>query len=401
MTVGRIAALVFFWFSALSVAPSAADAQTRATTGDLAGRISDPSHAVLPGVSVTATNADTGLVRTATTDAEGRFLIPVLPPGAYTVRAELAGFAPQTLERVLVTLGSAVELDVTLTLASLAEAVVVQGDAPMVDPHRTQISTTIETTQIQNLPANIRNFFSQEAVREFQVLTHSYSAEFGKASGGVVNIVTKSGTNTPSGSAFGFFRDESLNAKEHFEQFNPAGDRIDRDKAPYGQKQFGGTFGGPIQKDRMFFFGSFERLDIDASNFVTIDDAAPIRHPFTGATLGTAAGILRAAGFPIDTGNVPYAQRSNQSLAKIDRQVGSSGSLAVRYNTATTLNGNIEPFGGLVARSRSATLDSTDHVFAASHTLIASQKLVNEARGLVAYQSGPPRCQGSPSPSPP
>jgi hypothetical protein len=451
MTVGRLAVIAL----AASLAPSAAAAQTRATAGDLAGRIADPSRAVLPGVSVAATNTDTGLVRTATTDEQGRFQIPALPPGVYTVRAELAGFAPQTLERVLVTLGSAVELDLTMTLASLSEAVVVQGDTPMVDPHRTQVSTTIETTQIQHLPTNGRNFisfaaitpgvtldrtpqqgasatsgltfagqrarsnnitvdgldnndsvvgavravFSQEAVREFQVLTHSYSAEFGKASGGVVNIVTRSGTNRPSGSAFGFFRDEALNAKEHFEQFNPAGDRIDREKAPYGQKQFGGTFGGPLQKDRMFFFGSFERLDIDANNFVTIDDTTPVSHPILAVVLGTPASLLRAAGFPIDTGNVPYAQRSNQFLAKIDRQIGASGSLAVRYNTATTLNENIEPFGGLTARSRSATLDSTDHMAAASHTLIASQTLVNEARVLVAYRdqivrSNDPTCDG-------
>jgi hypothetical protein len=439
------------------IAPGSADAaaQTRATTGDIAGRIADASNAVLPGVSVTAANTETGLVRTVVSDAQGRFLIPALPPGSYTVRAELAGFAPKTLERVLVTLGSAVDLDVTLTVASLTEAVVVRGESPMVDPHRTQVSTTIETAQIQHLPTNGRNFisfaaitpavtldrtpqqgasatsgltfagqrarsnnitvdgldnndsvvgavravFSQEAVREFQVLTHSYSAEFGKASGGVVNIVTKSGTNTLSGAAFGFFRDEALNAKEHFEQFNPAGDPIDREKAPFGQKQFGGTFGGPLQKDRMFFFGSFERLDIDANNFVTIDDTTPVRHPFTGGTLGTAAGILRAAGFPVDTGNVPYAQRSNQFLAKLDRQIGDTGSLAVRYNMATTFNENIEPFGGLVARSRAATLDSTDHMGAASHTLIASQKLVNEARVLVAYRdqivrSNDPLCDG-------
>src|SRR5213078_4354529 len=93
---------------------------------------------------------------------------------------------------------------------------------------------------------SVRATFSQEAVREFQVVTNSYSAEFGKASGGVVNIVTKSGTNTPSGNAFVFFRDDALNSKEYFERFTPAGQPIDRAKAPYGQKQFGGTLGGPI-----------------------------------------------------------------------------------------------------------------------------------------------------------
>src|SRR5262249_35497488 len=113
----------------------------------------------------------------------------------------------------------------------------------------------------------IREAFSQEAVEEFQVLTNAYSAEFGKASGGVVNIVTKSGTNTSSGTAFMYVRDETLNAKGYFERFDPAGNPIDRPKAPYGRKQFGATLGGPIRKDRLFYFASFERLDIQASNF--------------------------------------------------------------------------------------------------------------------------------------
>ena len=127
------------------------------------------------------------------------------------------------------------------------------------------------TTTIRSI-GSVRATFSQEAVREFQVLTNSYSAEFGKASGGVVNIVTKSGTNTMAGNVFFFVRDDALNAKDHFERFDPAGQPIDREKAPYGQKQYGATLGGPIKRDRTFYFLSFERLDIAANNFVTIDD---------------------------------------------------------------------------------------------------------------------------------
>ena len=154
--------------------------------------------------------------------------------------------------------------------------------------------------------------FSQEAVREFQVVTNSYSAEFGKASGGVVNIITKSGTNKLAGDAFYFFRDSALNSKAYFERFTPSGHPVERDKAPFGQKQFGGTVGGPIQRDRTFFFGSFERVDIDDNNFVTIDDTTPIL--LSGQPIGTVAGILRGAGFPVETGQVPYAVKSNQLL---------------------------------------------------------------------------------------
>ena len=105
----------------------------------------------------------------------------------------------------------------------------------------------------------VRAVFSQEAIREFQVLTDSYSAEFGKASGGVVNIVTKSGTNTVHGNAFYYFRDKSLNAKNYFDQFDVFGNPVNLEKAPFNQQQWGATLGGPAKKDRSFFFASFER----------------------------------------------------------------------------------------------------------------------------------------------
>ena len=239
--------------------------------------------------------------------------------------------------------------------------------------------------------------FSQEAVREFQVVTNSYSAEFGKASGGVVNIITKSGTNTPSGNAFFFFRDSALNSKSYFERFTPAGDPITRDKAPYGQEQFGATFGGPIQKDRTFIFGSYERLDIDASNFVVIDDTTPVL--LFGQPIGTAAGILRAAGFPVETGDVPYAVQSNQLLVKVDRHLTANHQGSLRYNYADALNENIEPWGGLVARSRGAVRDSVDNMLAASHMAVLSSKIVNELRVQFARRdqtvdSLDPNCNG-------
>ena len=262
--------------------------QTRATTADLGGTIVDQSSAVLPGATVTAQNVDTNQARSAMTDERGHFLIPALPPGTYDVRAELQGFAPRTLEDVVLTLGSLLDVRLSLNVAGGQEIVLVAGDAPVIDPQRTVVSSVISQEQIQHLPINGRNFigfsllapgvatdrtpqqgasgtsglsfagqrarsnnitvdgldnndstigsvratFSQEAVREFQVLTNSFSAEFGKASGGVVNIVTKSGTNTTAGNLFFFLRDGALNSKDHFERFNPAGQAIDREKAP-------------------------------------------------------------------------------------------------------------------------------------------------------------------------
>jgi hypothetical protein len=440
-------------FVVVMLAARGSAAQTRATSADLGGVVYDQSRAVLSGAAVMATNTETNQTRATTTDSLGRFTIPALPPGVYLVKAEHAGFTSQSLPAVLLQLGTQVALEFTLGVASLTEEVTVAASAPIVDREQTAVATTITQPQINNLPINGRDFlsfsvitpavtrdntpqqgasatsgltfagqrarsnnitvdgldnndivvgsvratFSQEAVREFQVVANSYSAEFGKASGGIVNIVTKSGTNTPSGNAFLFFRDSALNSKEYFEQFTPAGDPISRDKATYNQKQFGGIFGGPIRKDKTFFFGSFERLDVKTNNFVTIDDSTPLT--LFGQPLGTAAAVLRRAGFPVDTGNVPYVARSNQGLLKVDHQISSNHLLAVRYNYAGGLNENIEPWGGLVAKSRGAALDNTDHMLAASHTAVSASAVVNELRVQFARRdqqvySLDPNCGG-------
>ena len=291
---------------ALLAAPASA-AQTRPTTADIAGIVYDQSGAVLPGATVTAGNTETNQTRSVMTDEVGRFAVPALAPGVYTVRAELPGFSSQTQQEVVLRLGTHVALEFTLTLASTAEQITVVASA--LDAFQTAVASVVAQQQINSLPINGRNFisfsvitpgvtndntpqqgasatsgltfagqrarsnnitvdgldnndivvgsvratFSQEAVREFQVITNSYSAEYGKASGGVVNIVTKSGTNVASGNGFLFFRDAGLNSKEYFERFTPAGAAIDRPKAAYSQKQFGAIAGGPIRKDKTFF----------------------------------------------------------------------------------------------------------------------------------------------------
>jgi hypothetical protein len=232
---------------------------------------------------------------------------------------------------------------------------------------------------------SVRATFSQEAVREFQVLTNSYSAEFGKASGGVVNIVTKSGSNQLSGNVFGFVRDDSLNAKDHFEKFDVFGGAIDREKAPYKQWQYGATLGGPIRKDKTFFFLSFERLDIEANNFVTISDAD--------------AAVLQRAGFPVQTGANPYEFKDTLLLGKINHNWTPSHTLVLRANYSDRTNENIEPFGGLIARSRGAVQLRTDYGLSVAQTDILSPRWLNEARLQWAHEkqdidSLDPNCGG-------
>jgi hypothetical protein len=403
-------------------------AQARLTGADLEGTVRDESGAVLPGATVTAANVATNLMRTVTTDSHGHFVVPALPPGQYRVTAELSGFAKAAREGIELRLGQSIDVDFSLKIAGAQEEITVAAEASIVDVHDTSVSEVVGQQQIDNLPINGRNFisfsvitpgvtvdltpqqgasatsglsfagqrarsnnimvdgldnndpvvgavravFSQEAIREFQVLTNSYSAEFGKASGGVVNIVTKSGTNEFHGNGFFYFRDKSLNAKDHFEEFDVFGNPIDREKAPFSQYQYGATLGGPLKKDKTFFFLSVERLDVGASNLVTISSAN--------------AAILNSVGFPVVVGANPYDVEQTQLLAKIDHQWNPDSSLVFRANYSDTLNQNIEPFGGLVAKSRGAEQDRTDYSFSLSQTDILSAKWVNEARVQYARQ---------------
>jgi hypothetical protein len=453
MRFARRLRLIIVMMAALLSAGRPASGQAGATAADLSGVVLDESKAVVPGATVTATNTATGLERSAASRQDGRYSIPALPPGVYAVTCALPGFGTQVAPNVVLTLGQAAGLDFTLLVARRSEEVTVLAESAPVEMSRTAVSTVVSQRQIDALPTNGRNFlafsvitpaanadrspqqgasatsgltfagqrgrsnnitvdgvdnndiitgavratFSQEAVQEFQVLANSYSAEFGKASGGLVNIVTKSGGNQVSGNAFAFFRDETLNASEHFELFSPAGDRLDQGKAPYSRYQFGGTVGGPIRRNRSFFFLSAERLKTQANNFVNIDDTTPV--VIFGRNYGTAVDILERAGFPIEVGHVPYRVDSDQALAKVDIGVRPQHQLALRFNWADLLDENVEPWGGQIARSRGAFLDSVDYMGAASLTSILSSRMVNELRLQLAYRdqkvfSLDPTCNG-------
>jgi Carboxypeptidase regulatory-like domain/TonB dependent receptor/TonB-dependent Receptor Plug Domain len=425
----------------LLLVPRGVFAQARLTGADLDGSVRDESGAVMPGATITVNNTATNITRTATTNAQGHFLIPALPPGTYRVGAELQGFTKAAHEGLVLQLGQSVSVDFTLKVAKAEEELTVLAEAPLVDVHDASVSSVVADQQIQGLPINGRNFisfavitpgvtidntpqqgasatsglsfagqrarsnsvmvdgldnndaalgsvravFSQEAVREFQVLTNSYSAEFGKASGGVVNIVTKSGSNDVHGNVFGYFRDDALNSKSHFEQFDVFGNEIQAEKSPFRQYQYGGTLGGPIKKDKTFYFLSFERLDTSDSNLVTISEAD--------------AAVLNGAGFEVKTGANPFEVKQTQVLAKVDHQWNPNSNLVLRANFSDVKNENAEPFGGLVARSRGGVRLATDYSFSASQTNMLGGRWVNEARIQYARQDQEvnaldPRCGG-------
>jgi hypothetical protein len=409
---------------------------------DVVGVVIDESGKGVADVTITATHRDTRISREVLSDRQGRFVLAGLSVGTYTVTTSRQGYWPRTLEALTVVLGERVQIEFQLSVSTVAERVDIVAEASVALVERSPGSTVITRGRIDSLPINVRNFvafstqapgvgvdqtpqqgasrtsgltfsgqrarannimvdgldnndetvgsvralFSQEAVEEYQVISGTPSAEFGAASGGMINVITRSGSDLTTGNLFAFFRDRSLNSKAYFEKFTPSGAPIDAEKAPYHHWQYGATLGGPLRRNSSFYFLSFERADLRPSNLVNIDDQTLVTHPFNPTTvLGTPAQILRNAGFSVDTGSVPYSTVYNQFLGKLDRH-SDWQSFGVRINTATELHENVEPFGGQIARSRAAALDSTDVMGAGFHTLVVSPRTLNEVRGQIAYR---------------
>ena len=306
-TIGALVCLVWV------VGASAATAQS--TTGSISGTVHDQSKAILPGVTVEVRNVDTGATRTIVTDADARYRALNLTPGRYSVSGELSGFTTAKVNDVVVQIGRDVPVDLMLSVGGVAENVTVTGEPALLDLSSAVVGGVVSTKQIAELPLNGRSFMQLatlqpgvavsrtterdftggfggtqvaiagarpeqtgyllegtnisdisdkapssvagvllgvDTVQEFSVQTHGYSAEFGRAAGGVISAVTKSGTNRFKGTAFEFLRDSALDAKGYFD----AGDA----PPPFTRNQFGGTLGGPIVQNRLFFFGSYEGL---------------------------------------------------------------------------------------------------------------------------------------------
>ena len=417
------------------------EAQTGLTGGAVQGTVRDPAGDALADVAVSLVGVGTGLTWTTATDAGGRYFIAALPLDTYGLHVEAPGFGSLVREGLTPTVGQVLVVDVGLDLAR-AEAVSVLHEGSGVGNEGAAVSALVGARSIESLPTNGRDFvafalltpgvaaertpptgptassglsfagqrarsnhvmvdgfanddvytggvaasFSQEAVREFQVLAASAPAEFGHASGGTVNTVTRSGTNEWHGGAFVFLRDQRLNSKGYFEKYDVFGEPIDTPKAPFHQAQWGATLGGPLRKDRTFAFLSFEQTDTDASNFVTIDAGV--------------AEALERAGFPVTLGSVPFAAGTRSALAKVDHSFAPSHRLTFRGHLSARTDENIEPFGGIVAGSHGARQERTDWGLALAATDVLASGWLNEARlqvvrGDQSIWSLDPRCGGS------
>ena len=423
--------------------------QAQMSTGDIKGTVTDPSGAVVPGATITVTNVETGVSRSTTTPALGEYRVLVLPPGTYSIKIEGPGFAPQTRRAVQVTVGQTVVIDAQLSPASVQTEVVVQTEAPLVEVEKTQQSTTIRDEQIINLPLNKRDFLdltmltpgvtdaagliaftlpmlqtsglsfmgqgarynsvnvdgvdnndnavgavrstlSQEAAQEFQVNLSTFSAEFGRASGGLVNIVSKSGTNKLHGDLFAFLRDQSLDARNPF-AFGPGGADID---PPFRRWQAGFTLGGPIKKDRTFFFLAYEGLRRRESRFVSFLENTRVFQPTSQQTalinamtvnplLNPLASLLRdnlttsIDTFPetvrmlqSNSGVFPFRNNDNKASLRLDHHWKNSDQMFGRL-TFADLDTIGDTQGGLTAPSRSTSQQIQDYsgVFGETHFL--------------------------------
>jgi outer membrane receptor protein involved in Fe transport len=304
--------------AALCVLGLAHRAAAQQTTGTITGRVLDEQKGAVPGATVTARNQGTGFSRSEVSDAEGVYRITGLPVGGYALSIDLSGFQGQA-RTVQVNVSETLTADFDLRMAKLSENVTVTAETPLVDTTSSAVGGLVDTRRVENLPLNGRQFanlavtipgvglgfhadptkstqyspqinggngrnvnyqidggdnnddtvggllqlFPLEAIQEFNFLTSRYKAEYGRSNGGVMNIVTKSGTNDYRGSVFEMFRDKSMNAATETER------RGGLAKQDYRRHQFGGSFGGPILRDRAHFFAAVERTNQDTAQAVT------------------------------------------------------------------------------------------------------------------------------------
>ena len=408
----------------------AASAIAQTPTATLSGAIRDASAAFVPGAQVSVTNAESGTKRTTSSDETGRYILTNLPPGRYDVRAELTGFRTAVQNGVVLTVGGSTSVDLTLQVGAVNEVVEVRHEEPLVETTRAELSRVVTAQDIESLPIIGRNFVdfvklstnvapgrenvgggafkepdsgvgvaaaprltfggqselstlilvdgadniqtftglpratpSQESAQEFRILNSTMLGEYGRAMGGFVNIVTKSGTNNFNGSAYYFGMNDALNADPILTGPNPV----------LRQNQFGATLGGPIVRNKTWFFGNYEgqrRAESNKFSSVIFDNLAAINA--TKAFFGLTQ----------ETTNVVRANDYDGFLAKVDHHLTNSNRVAVRYNLLDSTTNGFLGGGGRASPASTTRRDNDvlDQSLVVSDTAVLNTKMVNEAR---------------------
>jgi hypothetical protein len=422
--------LVPFLALALVLSARTLRAQATATTGQIEGTVSDATGAALPAVSVMARNAATGFERTAVSDATGFYRLSLLPLGTYEVSAQLQGFAGVKRSGLALRVGETLTAPFSLKVASVEESVTVTAEAPAVEVTRSLSANNVNQTAIESLPINGRRFqdfvlltpgavvenqrggtaiggqrginasyaidgadydnpffggikggersglaytISQEAIQEFQVSNAGYNAEFGRSGGGVVNAVTKSGTNDIHGSLFYYFRNEGLTS-DNPDALVSAG-YAPKSPVDFKQQQFGASLGGPIQKDKAHFFVAY--------------DQQLRTEPITVKFSSNPSGV---PGFDGQEGTFDRTNDVWTALARVDYNLNSSNHFWIRYNYSKNQGEN-----GLVDSQRNLNDavsynglegDST-HTVVAQLSSVVSATALNEVRFQFAREDRP------------
>lgn len=405
---GAAAAAAFLLATTLGVTP----AHAQLTTGGVRGTVGDQTGAALPGATITATSVANGRTRTAVASGVGDFRIDLMEPGVYVVGVALDGFRPQEFPDIRVQQGGVVTLNFNLNVAGASETVEVLADAPLIDLTQNQLRTQVDSQTMEDLPINGRRFqdfaylapgvhidwgstqagtsdaisffgfnermksiyvdgvdlndeltgggtgitdgpraqLSMEAIEEVNVLRSQFTAEVGRQQAGVINIVTRSGTNEFRGRVFGFLRDDALDAKNFF----ASGD------VPFKQYQFGGNFGGPIVKDKTHFFANFERWDSERVS-----------------TIAVPAGLVDF--LPDPSTEIPATNARNNYFFKLSHSFSPSHLLNVTYLHDTQAQTGQAATADSAADARFDE-DQTDDVVVARLTSTLGERSVNELR---------------------
>jgi Carboxypeptidase regulatory-like domain/TonB dependent receptor len=405
--------------------------------GILEGVVTDASGAVLSSATITVTDSSKGAELKATSNDSGIFVFPVVPVGTYTVRVQHDGFAPVEANDVQISVGGKVNLPLHMQVAGGTETIRITEEAPVIDTTRTTVAETINELAVANLPTNGRNFldfalltpgvvrdvrggdlsfggqrgtlnsltidgtdnnntffgqtlgrtgsgrapyqFSQDAVQEFQVNTSSYAPEFGRAGGAVINVVTKSGTNQFHGTAFEFFRDRGLNSND--QSYSMQRDFFNRNlrgtaplKPGYHYNQFGGNLGGPVIKDKLFFFFDYDGQRNQAGVPVSLSLPTP-----TNAAQAAAVKYLQDRS---QTYNTTFNQ--DVYLGKLDYSLNDRNQISLRYNAQRFNGQNLENSGTTSAQEHTGASNVISDTVGLQWNSTITSKLINTLR--LSYQ---------------
>lgn len=409
-------------------------AQQSVTSATLSGHVEDANGAAITGATLTATRIEQNQSLTTTSDVQGRFRFLYLPVGRYQLKAEADGFAPVEKQLTL-TVGQAIDIPLRLTVAGVISKVDVNTEAPVIETVRTQIAETVLPREIDELPLNGRNyldlaaltpavtranpvanqrfaetsavpgaqisvagqrninngfvfdglsanddaadlpgtFYSQEVIREFEVITSGGIAEFGRASSGIINVISQSGTNDWRGRIYGFLRNQRLDAR------NPLSTTPDPRhpgkllKDPLTQTQYGMTFGGPLKRDRTFLFANFEQTRLHNAVIQTI-------LPANVTTINSVLDQLQYTGPRLTTGFAAAGYNTSNFLTRADHRLNANHLLTARYSFYEINSLNARGVGGLNAVSRGTALSDRDQTIAFSEVATLAANTVNEAR---------------------